>query len=48
MIVRDGKGKNDRVMILPDSLIPPLKAHLKTVRAIHQMEQSGVKSPLDA
>jgi len=48
MIVRDGKDENDRVMILPDSLIPPLKAHLETVRAIHQMERSEVKSPLDA
>ena len=38
LIVRDGKGENDRVTILPDSLIPDLKMHLETVRAIHQMD----------
>ena len=38
IIVRDGKGENDRVTLLPDSLIPGLKEHLEIVRAIHQMD----------
>lgn len=38
LIVRDGKGENDRATILPDSLIPTLKVHLETVRVIHQMD----------
>ena len=38
LIVRAGKGENDRATILPDSLIPTLKAHLETVRTIHQMD----------
>ena len=38
LIVRDGKGENDRATILPDSLIPALKDHLETVRIIHQMD----------
>lgn len=38
LIIRDGKGENDRVTILPDSLIPALKIHLETVRVIHQMD----------
>ncbi len=38
IIVRDGKGEDDRATILPDSLIPTLQAHLKTVQAIHQKD----------
>lgn len=38
IIVRDGKGEDDRATILPDSVIPPLEAHLKTVQAIHQKD----------
>jgi integron integrase len=38
LIIRDGKGENDRMTILPDSLIPTLKIHLEKVRAIHQMD----------
>ena len=36
LIVRDGKGFKDRVTMLPDSLVEPLKVHLARVRALHQ------------
>jgi integron integrase len=38
IIVRDGKGEDDRFTILPDSLIPDLNLHLKTVALIHQKD----------
>lgn len=36
MIVRDTKGDEDRVTMLPDSLIEPLKEHLQRVKRLHQ------------
>jgi len=38
IIVRDGKGENDRFTILPDSLIGPLQLHLQYVKIIHQKD----------
>jgi integron integrase len=38
IMIRDGKGEDDRVTILPDSLISLLEAHLKTVKAVHQKD----------
>jgi len=38
LIVRDGKGENDRASILPDSLVPELKSHIEIVRLIHQRD----------
>ena len=38
IIVRDGKGEDDRFTVLPDSLIPELKEHLQNVRLIHQRD----------
>jgi integron integrase len=38
IMVRDGKGEDDRITILPDSLIPLLQTHLKTVQVIHQKD----------
>ncbi len=35
VIVRDGKGENDRFTILPDSLIQPLKLQLQQVKITH-------------
>jgi integron integrase len=38
ILVRDGKGEDDRVTILPDSLIQPLQLHLKYVKIIHEKD----------
>jgi len=38
IMVRDGKGEDDRLTVLPDSLVPLLQTHLKTVQAIHQKD----------
>ncbi|NOT16665.1 MAG: integron integrase [Sulfuriferula sp.] len=35
IIVREGKGFKDRVTMLPESLITPLKLHLAKVKALH-------------
>jgi integron integrase len=34
--VRDGKGENDRVTMLPKSLVEPLRLHLEKTRIFHQ------------
>ena len=38
IIVRDGKGEEDRITPLPDSIIPDLQLHLQTVQLIHQKD----------
>lgn len=38
VIVRDGKGEDDRVTPLPDSLREPLRLQIETVRIIHQKD----------
>ena len=38
IIVRDGKGKKDRVTILPETLIEPLQAHLSRVKTRHDLD----------
>jgi len=38
IVVRDGKGENDRFTILPDSLIQPLRLHLEHVKFLHQKD----------
>ncbi|MGE5523877.1 MAG: hypothetical protein ACM3SS_09175 [Rhodospirillaceae bacterium] len=35
ILVRDGKGKKDRVTMLSTAAIDPLRAHLDRVRALH-------------
>jgi integron integrase len=40
IVVRDGKGDNDRLTILPESLIGPLQAHLQKVKQIHEIDIS--------
>ena len=35
ILVRNGKGAKDRVTMLPDRLINPLRAHLRRVRTLH-------------
>jgi len=45
LVVRDGKGQKDRMTMLPDSVIGPLKAHLERVKALHQDDlQAGYGS----
>ena len=34
--VRDGKGENDRITMLPKSLVEPLRLHLEKTRIMHQ------------
>jgi integron integrase len=36
--VRDGKGRKDRVTVLPGKLVEPLKTHLRHVALIHQRD----------
>lgn len=38
VIVRDGKGRKDRVVTLPDALILPLQRHLGAVRNVHEKD----------
>jgi len=38
IIVRSGKGNKDRITILPDDLIEPIKAHMALVKLAHQRE----------
>ncbi len=38
ILIRDGKGEKDRVTMLPESLISPLKEHLVRVQQIHQQD----------
>jgi len=35
IVVRDGKGKKDRVVPMPESLIVSLKEQLEKVRSLH-------------
>lgn len=35
ILVREGKGFKDRVTMLPETIIAPLQAHLKNVKALH-------------
>ena len=38
LLVRDGKGAQDRVTVLPDSLVTLLQEHLQRVRALHEQD----------
>ena len=38
LVVRDGKGAKDRVTMLPQSLIGPLRDHLVRVRQLHERD----------
>jgi integron integrase len=40
IIVRDGKGENDRITMFPDVLLEPLRLHLKQVKAQHELDLS--------
>jgi integron integrase len=38
IIIYDGKGGDDRVTMLPDAIIAPLREHLQRVKQIHQKD----------
>jgi len=38
VVVRDGKGRKDRVTLFPSVVFPELRAHLATVRAQHERD----------
>jgi integron integrase len=38
IVVRDGKGKKDRITVLPEGIKPDIEAHLKWVQRIHQQD----------
>src|SRR6266498_759508 len=38
IIVRDGKGENDRSTVLPDRVVAELKLHLENVKALHEKD----------
>lgn len=38
IIVRDGKGGNDRFTILPEIVVQPLQAHLGSVKTLHEKD----------
>jgi len=38
IIVRDGKGGDDRITMFPDTLLEPLRLQLKYVQALHQKD----------
>jgi len=38
IVVRDGKGENDRLTVFPDVLLAPLQRHLNTVKAQHELD----------
>lgn len=40
IVVREGKGFKDRVTMLPDALVMPLKQHLERVRVLHREDLS--------
>jgi integron integrase len=40
IVVRDGKGDNDRFTLLPDSLIQSLQTHLQQVKHTHELDLS--------
>jgi len=41
LLVHDGKGRKDRVTVLPGRLIPPLRAHLERVQRQHLADLEG-------
>ena len=43
--IRDGKGFKDRLTMLPDSLLPPLREHLHRIRLLYEQDlASGLAS----
>jgi integrase len=38
LLVRDAKGQKDRVTMLPNSLIDPMRTHLARIRRLHEID----------
>jgi len=38
IVVRDGKGQQDRVTMLPDAIVAPLQDHLQRVKLLHEAD----------
>ncbi|MDR4503837.1 MAG: integron integrase [Candidatus Scalindua sp.] len=38
LTIHDGKGKKDRTVPLPETIVPDLKAHLERVKNLHQID----------
>jgi integron integrase len=38
IVVRDGKGENDRITMFPDILVEPLRLHIQQVRLLHEQD----------
>ena len=38
MLIREGKGFKDRVTMLPESVIEPLREHLVRAKALHESD----------
>jgi integron integrase len=38
LMVRDGKGEKDRVTVLPEAVMEPLKRHMAKVKLIHEQD----------
>ena len=47
IIVRYGKGAKDRVTVLPQALLDPLKLHLKQVRAVHDLDLAAGRGDVE-
>jgi integron integrase len=43
LVIRDAKGQKDRVTVLPDTLVPPLRDHLGRVRTLYEADRSAKK-----
>jgi integron integrase len=41
ILVYDGKGGDDRVTMLPDSIVVPLREHLQQIKVVHQKDLSA-------
>ena len=47
IIVRDAKGEQDRVTVLPDSLVAPLQEHLQRVKQLHEQDLDAGHGTVD-
>jgi integrase len=46
IIVRDGKGLEERINLLPESLIVPLQAHVAHVKRLHAQDVAQGVDPV--